>query len=511
MDPVTMTDVEVVIVGAGISGIGAAIELRRRGMQSFVLLEAADDLGGTWRDNTYPGIAVDIPSVSYCFSYETDYPWSRVFATGDEVQRYVRQCAEKYGVTAHIRYGARVIRTQLNAGTDTWATTLGDGRVMTSRYVIAATGLFGRPKLPLIPGLDTFAGKTMHTARWDHQHDLRGRRVAIIGTGATAVQVIPEIAAIAAKLVVFQRTPIWLSPKFDRQFAPYSRRSIRRFKVVRSALRFVSELSLELLTFSIVNYRRFPFIVRTLQRAFLSSMRRQVTSPELADRLSPGYGLGCKRPTMSNRYLPAFNRPNVALVTDPIERICRAGVVTTGGVVHEADTLVLATGFTTTEPGTEPGFAVIGCEGLELGRFWTEHRRQAYAGVSVPRFPNFFLTAGPYSGGFNWFAMLEANLAHIMRCLEDARARGVTRVEVSRDAHERYMHHLWKRAAGTVFMDRSCATARSYYIDSHGDASLPQPHTPWWRVVRGRAIGTLAYRFGSRSASDAGASSPGAL
>src|SRR5688572_917031 len=196
-----MTDVEVVIVGAGISGIGAAIELRRR-MQSFVLLEAAGDLGGTWRDNTYPGIAVDIPSVSYCFSYETDYPWPRVFATGAEVQRYVRHCAEKYGVTAHIRYHARVIRTQFNAATDTWTTTLDDGRIITSRYVIAATGLFGRPKLPSIPGLDTFAGKTMHTARWDHQHDLVGRRVAIIGSGATAVQVIPEIAAIAAKLVV---------------------------------------------------------------------------------------------------------------------------------------------------------------------------------------------------------------------------------------------------------------------------------------------------------------------
>ena len=491
-----MTDVEIVIVGAGISGIGAGIELLRRGMKSFVLLEAEGDLGGTWRDNIYPGIAVDIPAVSYCFSYETDYPWSRVFATGDEVQRYVRHCVQKYGVNAHIRYRAKVLRSEVNSATDTWTTTLEDGSVITSRYLISATGQFGEPKMPAIPGLDTFAGRTMHTGRWDHEHDLRDRRVAIIGTGATAVQIVPEIAPVVSKLIVFQRTPIWLSPKFDPPLAPPSRWSLRRLRLVRSTFRFVSELSLEFLTFAIVNYRRFPFIVGLIQRGFRRFMRRQVMDPATADKLDPGYGLGCKRPSMSNRYLPAFNRPNVALVTEPIARICPEGIVTTGGVLHEADTLILATGFTTTEPGTEPRFTIIGSEGLDLGQFWREHRRQAYAGVSVPGFPNFFLTAGPYSGGFNWFAMLEANLAHIMKCIGDARARGVTRVEVRRDAHERYMQHLWKRAAGTVFLDQSCATSRSYYVDSHGDASLPQPHTPWWRVIRGRVVGTDAYRFG---------------
>jgi cation diffusion facilitator CzcD-associated flavoprotein CzcO len=481
-----MTDFDVVIVGAGISGIGTGIELLRRGMTSFILLEAAGDLGGTWRDNTYPGIAVDIPAVSYCFSYETDYPWSRVFATGDEVQRYVRYCVRKYGLDAHIRYRARVVRSEVNNATGIWTTTLENGAVISSRYLISATGQFGQPKVPSIPGLDTFAGKTMHTGRWDHEHELREQRVALIGTGATAVQLVPEIAPVVSKLVVFQRTPIWLSPKW----------SLRRLRLVRSTFRWVSEASLEFLTFAIVNFRRLPFLVRLIQRGFRWSMLRQVTNPATAAKLNPGYGLGCKRPSMSNRYLPAFNRPNVTLVTEPIERICPSGVVTADGVVHDVDTLILATGYTTTEPGTEPRFAVIGCDGLDLGQFWREHRRQAYAGVSVPGFPNFFLTAGPYSGGFNWFAMLEANLAHIMRCIEDARARGVTWVEVRREAHGRYMQHLWKRAAGTVFLDQSCATSRSYYIDSHGDASLPQPHTPLWRVVRGRVVGTHAYQFG---------------
>jgi cation diffusion facilitator CzcD-associated flavoprotein CzcO len=211
----------------------------------------------------------------------------------------------------------------------------------------------------------------------------------------------------------------------------------------------------------------------------------------------PDYGLGCKRPTTSNEYLQAFNRDNVQLVTQPIERICPEGIVTGDQTVHAVDTIVLATGFLTTEKGNAPSFEVIGRDGVELGQFWEERRLQAYAGVSVPGFPNFFLTAGPYSGGFNWFAALEAHLALITRCIDEARARGATRVEVRRDAHERYMRHMWQRAAGTVFKDGSCQTARSYYIDRHGDASLPLPHTPWLRVIRSRPRGTRGYDFGT--------------
>jgi cation diffusion facilitator CzcD-associated flavoprotein CzcO len=491
-------DVETLIVGAGISGIGAAMALLRRGHSSFAVLEAASELGGTWRDNTYPGIAVDIPAVSYCYPCETDFPWSREFATGAEIRRYVRHCAEKYGVTRYIRYRSRVVRCLFNTDRDTWTTELDDGSVMTSRYLIAATGLFGEPIAPAILGLETFAGKTMHTGRWDHGHDLTSRRVAVIGTGATAVQVVPEIAARVAQLVVFQRTAIWISPRLDRPLRHGSRWSLRRFPIVRHALRLLSEAGLEFLTFSIVNYRRLPFVVRLAQRGLRLRMRRQVTDPETAARLLPAYGLGCKRPTISNRYLPTFNRDNVRLVTRPIAHICPEGIVTDDETLHVVDTIVLATGFLTTEQGNAPPFALIGTDGVELGQFWTEHRRQAYAGVSVPGFPNFFLTAGPYSGGFNWFTMLDAHLTHIMACIDEARARGVTLVEVKRDVHEGYMREMWRRAEGTVFKDRSCMSANSYYIDRHGDASLPLPHTPWWRVVRQRRHGTRGYHFGGQ-------------
>ncbi|MDO8680855.1 MAG: NAD(P)/FAD-dependent oxidoreductase [Acidobacteriota bacterium] len=489
-------DVATLIIGAGISGIGAGIELLARGDRSFVLLEAASELGGTWRDNTYPGVAVDIPSVSYCFSFETGYPWSREYATGTEIQRYVRHCAEKYAVAGHIRYRSRVVRSEFDGARDTWITHLNDGSVVTSRYVIAATGLFTQPALPDIAGLESFAGKTMHTARWDHGYDVRSKRVAVIGTGASAVQVVPEIAPLVTQLTVFQRTPIWIAPKLDRPLSG-TRLSLRQFSLIRKILRLVSESGLEFLTFSIVNYRRFPFVVRLVQRGLRTLMRRQVNDRSTADELVPRYGLGCKRPAISNEYLPTFNRDNVRLVTQPIERICRDGIVTSDKTVHDVDTIILATGFLTTEQGNAPAFEVIGSDGVELGQFWTSHRRQAYAGVSVAGFPNFFLTAGPYSGGFNWFAMLEANLAHIMKCIAEANARGVSRVEVKADVHERYMRHMWQRGEGTVFKSPSCASAHSYYLDRHDDASLPLPHTPWWRAIRGRWKGTQGYRFGA--------------
>lgn len=487
---------EVLIVGAGISGIGAGIELLRRGITSFTLVEAADRSGGTWRDNTYPGVAVDIPTTSYCFSFETGYPWSRAFAPGAEVQAYVEHCARTYGVEGHIRYGARVVQARFDEATDTWRTELGDGTVLTSRYLVAATGIFGAPKRPDFPGLDRFAGRVMHSGRWDHGYDLTGKRVAVVGTGASAVQIVPEVAPRAAHLSVFQRTPIWVAPRWDVPLDRGAPRSLRRYRPVRTALRAFSEAQIELATFALVNYRTMRPVLRLVERRVRAWMRGQVRDAETAEQLLPAYGLGCKRPTTSNGYLAAFNRDNVSLVTRPITRVQPEGIVTDDGVVHEVDAIVLATGFETTEKGNAPTFDVRGEGGVELGDWWDRHRLQAYAGVAVPGFPNFFLTAGPYAGGLNWFAMLEANLAHVMRCIGEARARGATRVEVRRDAHERFMRHTWRRAEGTVFKSAVCAASRSYYIDRHGDASLPQPHTPWWRVVRGRGRGTRDYAFG---------------
>lgn len=484
-------------MGAGISGIGAGISLLRQGWTSVVILESGAELGGTWRDNTYPGVAVDIPSSSYCFSFETDYPWSRAFAPGDEILAYIQHCARKYKVLDHIRFNASVRHARFEPAADRWTVHLKNGETISARFLIAATGLFGRPKLPDIDGLGSFSGQTMHSSQWDHSLELSQRRVAIIGTGASAVQIIPELAARVGHLTVFQRTPIWVGTRLDYALPALGWLAPRSYGLIRTMLRLVSELSLEVLTFAIVNYRRLPVLVRLVQRLVRHRMRQQLHRPELAAQLLPDYGLGCKRPASSNSYLTTFNLSNVELVSCGIDRIDPAGVVDQDGRQHPADILVLATGFQTTEKGNGPTFTVVGKSGVELSDFWDEHRLQAYAGVSVPDYPNFFLIGGPYSGGFNWFTMLEAHLTHIMRCLKTARQRGVTRVEVRKEAHDRYMKHMWERSEGTIFKDASCRTANSYYLDRHGDAALPIPRTPWWRVLWSAVNRTRDYAFGS--------------
>ena len=388
-----------------------------------------------------------------------------------------------------------MLRSEFDSGENSWTTRLADGELLRSRYLVSATGLFTQPKAPDIPGLETFSGKAMHSARWDRGHEVAGRRVAVIGTGASAVQIVPEIAGIASRLCVFQRTPIWVSPRPDRPLGRRLRAALHRVPPLRVLFRALSETGIEALSFAIVSYRRLPFIVRGVQALVRAFMRREIRDPELAARLIPAYELGCKRPATSNTYLKAFRRDNVTLVTDPIDRIESRGVVTADGTLYEVDTLVLATGFLTTEKGNAPSFEVVGSEGTELGQYWEENRLQAYAGVAVPGFPNFFLTAGPYSGGFNWFTTLKANLKHILRCLDRARAEGATHVEVTRVAHEAYMRRMWRSAERTVFKSDRCASANSYYLDRLGDASLPLPRTPWWRVFWNWLSSTRGYHF----------------
>ncbi|MFC1680401.1 flavin-containing monooxygenase [Pseudomonadota bacterium] len=489
------TDFEIAVVGAGISGIGAAIECKRRGFDSFVLLEARSRLGGTWLTNNYPGIAVDISSSSYCYPFETQYPWSRAFAPGHEILSYIEHCSEKYKIDAHVRYDSKVIGAVFDGKSNCWSVHLERGGQINARFLLDATGIFGEAKFPEYPGLDEFAGSYMHSSRWDHSCSMSGKSVAVIGTGASAVQIVPEISKNAAELSVFQRTAIWITPKSDHSISEWRLPGFNSAPVC-AIKRFLSELNLEFLTFSIVNFRRFPLIVRAVQVFLEYSMRRQIKDSRLANLLIPDYGLGCKRPTRSNTYLPTFNQPHVSLVTEPINNFCSAGVVTDDGKLHKFDVLVFATGFETTERGNMPPFPVVGHTGSELGQFWEDYRLQAYAGVSIPGFPNFFLTAGPYSGGFNWFTMLAAHLDHIFSCIEKARSLEATYVEVKQDAHRQYMNHMWRRSNGTIFKDSSCATARSYYIDRHGDASLPFPHTPWWRVMHNHRRKTKDYQFG---------------
>ncbi len=487
-------DHHTLIIGAGFSGIGAAIKLDKAGLPDYLLLEAGDGVGGTWHWNTYPGIAVDIPSFSYQFSFEQSPNWSRTYAPGRELKAYAEHCVDKYGLRSRIRFNTKVIAAEYDDQNAMWRVQTDPGGVVTARFLVSACGVLTVPKSPDIDGVDSFAGITMHTARWDHGEDLTGKRVAVIGTGASAVQVIPEIAPIVKQLTVFQRTPIWCFPKFDVPLPTAARRAMRLpgGKVVQRAL---SQAFVELsFTIAAQYFTVFP-LAKRMARAGESYLRQQVHDPVVREKLTPRYAVGCKRPGFHNEYLATYNRDNVRLVTEPIGKITPSAVATTDGENHEIDVLVLATGFKVMDTDNVPTFAVTGSGGKSLSRFWDEHRLQAYEGVSIPGFPNFFTVFGPYGYvGSSYFALIEAQTHHIVRCLKRARSTRATRVEVTEEANDRYFAEMMRKRHRQIFWQDSCRLANSYYFDKNGDVPL-RPATTAEAYWRSRRFDLDDYRF----------------
>jgi cation diffusion facilitator CzcD-associated flavoprotein CzcO len=483
-------DHEVAIIGAGFSGIGAAIKLDDAGLRDYVVIEEGDGVGGAWHWNTYPGIAVDIPSFSYQFSFEKRTDWSRVYAPGAELKRYADHCVDKYGVRGRIRFNTRITEAAFDDGAHLWRLQTAAGDTISARFLVNAAGALSQPKLPEIEGLDEFAGAMMHSSRWDHTQNLTGKRVGVIGTGASAVQLIPELAKLAEQLVVFQRTPIWCLPKPDRPLSGRDRLALKHVPGARLAARMLSQLFVEL---NFVIPGHFYGVIPLAKRGEAVGrhlLGKQVTDPEVRDKLTPRYGLGCKRPSFHNEYLPTFNRENVYLEISPIERITPSGV-RTDEKEHGLDVLVLATGFRVLEP-TIP---VYGAGGVELAEWWDANRMQAYEGVSVPEFPNLFHIIGPYGfNGASFFLLIETQMRHITRVLKRARKNGATRVEVTPEANERYWRAMLARRHNQVFFRDSCATANSYYFDSHGDVPF-RPSLSLETIWRSTRFDLQDYRF----------------
>lgn len=467
----------VAIIGAGFSGIGTAIALDKAGIHDFVILEAGDGYGGVWYWNTYPGVAVDIPSFSYQFSFEQRSEWSRSYAPGAELKNYAEHCAEKYQLRERTRFGARLDEAAWDNTHDCWQLRLADGRTLAARHIVNGSGPINVPRLPDIPGIGSFAGVTMHTARWDHDVNLDGKRIAVIGTGASAIQVIPAIAPIARELTVFQRTPIWCLPKPDIPLSGMFRASMH-IPGVKRLLRAASQAFVELTFPLAAQYAsKLPMLPVQATRAGKAWLRSQVEDPELRRKLTPDYAIGCKRPSFHNRYLATYNRTNVHLETDPIMEITANGVRTRDGKLHEIDVLILATGFKVFDnSGT---FAVRGADGTLMSEFFATNRAQSYQGVSLPNFPNFFSISGPYAYNLaSFFTLIEAQTHHIARCLTEARRLGATRVEVSEDANRMFFEEMLANRHTQVFWQESCASARSYYFDANGDVPYRRASTP---------------------------------
>ena len=467
---------DVVIVGAGFGGIGAAIQLNRLGYDNIVIVDREDDLGGTWHVNHYPGLTVDVPSTTYSYWFEPNPYWSRLFAPGAEVKRYAEHVADKYNVRRYMRFNTTVEGARWDDDAQLWRVALAGGETLDAQFLVAATGFLSQPRLPDIPGIDTFAGRIIHTADWDDSYSVQGRRAAVIGTGSTGVQVIPELAKKASELTVYQRTPIWVMPKPDVALSPAVQRIFARLPVAQRIVRWITDTAIEFMMviamWKFRYFKRVNFAAADLSKVFRLLLVRDT---QLWRKLNPDYDFGCKRPTMSNSYYRAFTKPHVHLETSGIERIEPDGIVACDGTKRFIDTLVLATGYDVWDANM-PAIEVIGRDGRDLGKWWRDTRFQAYQGISVPYFPNFLTMASPYAWvGLSWFNTVEYQMRHMNRLFGELQRRGARTFEVTEQANARFLDRMDELLDKSVFYAGNCATSRSYWFNHSGEAPLFRP------------------------------------
>lgn len=494
-ESVTSDVLDAVIVGAGFGGMGAAIELKRAGYHNFVILEREDDLGGTWYVNHYPGLAVDIPSTTYSYWFEPNPYWSRLHAPGAELKRYADHVAEKYELRRFMRFSTTVEGARWDEDTRLWRVALAGGETLSARFLITATGFLSLPRIPDIPGVNTFAGKMVHTAAWDDSHHIDGHRVAVIGTGVTAVQLIPELAKKAAELTVFQRTAIWVVPKVDFPIPAAVQRLFARIPLLQRVLRLITDgLSEVGISTAVLNYRRTHFVNAAAARISKAHMFASIRDKQLRRKLTPHYEFGCKRTTFNNDYYRTLARPHVSLETSGIERIDADGIVTTDGRRADIDTLVLATGFDLWDANF-PAIEVVGRDERNLGKWWRENKFQTYEGVSIPYFPNFLNLASPYAfTGASYFTMMECQMRHMNRLLGELGRRGSTTFEVTEEANARYFGKISERLPDMVYWRGNCASSRSYHFN--GDATIVRPNSRRKAVRESGRFALSDYAFG---------------
>ena len=467
---------DAVIVGAGFGGMGAAIQLNRMGYDKLAIIDREDDLGGTWHVNHYPGLTVDVPSTTYSYWFEPNPYWSRLYAPAVELKRYAEHVADKYNLRRYMRFNTVVDGARWDEDSQVWGITLAGGETLTTRYLIAATGYLSQPQMPDIPGLDTFDGRVMHAAKWDDSYSMNGRRVAVVGTGSTGVQLIPELAKVVADLTVYQRTAIWVLPKMDFGFAPAVQRTFANRPLTQQALRKSTDNFTDLLVLiAMWKYRYFKPVNKAV--GYIAALHRFVSLKDrkLRRAMTPHYQYGCKRPTLSNSYYRTFNKPNVHLETAGIERIEPDGVVSRDGSKRVVDTLVLATGFDVWNTNL-PAFEVLGREGRNLGKWWRENKFQAYEGLTVPGFPNFLSLSSPFAWvGMSWFDTVECQMRHMKRLFGELQRRGGSTFEVTEAANGRFLDRMTELLGDSVFMLGNCASSNSYWFSGSGEAPLFRP------------------------------------
>jgi cation diffusion facilitator CzcD-associated flavoprotein CzcO len=469
-EQIEQEEVEIAIVGAGFSGLGMAIRLRQQGREDFVVLERGSDVGGTWHFNTYPGCACDVPSHLYSFSFAPNPGWSQTYSRQPEIRKYLRDCADRFGVRDQIRFGCEVESAEWDEETRRWRIATSQGELR-ARVLIGGMGPLFEPKLPQIPGLDRFEGALFHSARWDHDYELRGKRVAAIGTGASAIQFVPAIQPEVSQLHVFQRTPPWVVPHTNRPVTGFERRLFRALPAAQRAMRGLIYSSRELL---VLGFAKRPRLMRMLECIARRHMREQISDPDLLEKVTPDYTIGCKRILPSNAWYPALDSANVELVTNPITEVGPNSVITADGAERDVDAIILGTGFQVTEM---PAAKLLrGRDGRTLDEVWAAGP-QAYLGCTVAGFPNFFLLLGPNTGlgHGSMVYMIESQIAYVLDALKRVETGAGEVIELRPQAQAAYNEHL-DRDLDTTVWNTGC---KSWYMDAGGRNAAIWPDWTW--------------------------------
>lgn len=450
----------VMIIGAGFAGLGTAIRLREAGIDDIVILERGSEVGGTWRDNQYPGAACDIPSNLYSFSFAPNPAWSRGYSGSAEILGYIGHLVERHDLRRLIRSGHNVTGLKFDEAAGLWTATTAQRQAVRARNVVMAPGPLSNAGWPAIDGIHTYEGHKIHSARWDHGYDFRGRRVAVIGTGASAVQIVPELVKVADHVKVFQRTPAWVLPRLDYGSPGWTQSLFRRLPASQAAVREAMFWIHETLALGLIWNTSMTRVLEAVSRRFL---RHQVRDRWLRRQLTPDFRIGCKRVLMSSDYYPALQRPNCELISWPIARISERGIRSVEGIEHQVDCIVFATGFDVSRAGTP--FSVVGLGGRELAQDWARGA-QAYKSVSVSGYPNLFFTFGPNSGPGHNSALvyMESQIDYIVAGIRNLLQRDLKSMDVRADVQARYNLHIQKRLARTNW-NSGC---KSWYLTEDG-------------------------------------------
>jgi cation diffusion facilitator CzcD-associated flavoprotein CzcO len=484
---------KVVIVGTGFSGLGQAIQLEKAGIRDYVILEKAAEVGGTWRDNSYPGCACDVQSHMYSFSYEQNPDWSRSFSPQPEIFDYLKGVADKYRLREKIRFGVELTGAHWDERERRWTATTKDGREFVAQFLVSGVGGLHVPQIPQLPGIDDFEGETWHSARWNHDYDLRGKRVAVVGTGASAVQFVPKIAPEVAELKLFQRTPPWIMPKPDHPMPRWARTLFRRVpatqRVYRNALYWFLEARA-------IGFNGHPAIMKAGELIAKRNIAKGITDRALRKKVTPDYTMGCKRVLISNDYYPALNRPNVDVVTHGVQAVKAHSVVDSAGVEHEVDAIVYGTGFKVTD--ALEYLDITGVDGRDLAKEWATEGMRTHKGITVSGYPNLFFLLGPNTAlGHNSVVfMIESQSRYVVDAIRLADSREAAALDVRPGVQDEFQREIQDKLVKGVWTQGGC---RSWYLDAQGVNRTIWPGFTWRYWLQTRKVDPADYELSGRA------------